>query len=92
MDIYVGNSHRLGVNHQDCMDLQKRINLAHQFRQVLSMPGSAYHSVAKQIAEWLSVVPEAQINSSYKMISDIVKTIELENDEELVSFDVSALQ
>ena len=43
---------------------------------VLSMPGSAYHSVAKQIAEWLSVVPEAQINSSLKMISDLVKTIE----------------
>ena len=55
------------------------------------MPGSAYHSVAKQIAEWLSIVPEAQINSSSKMISDLVKTIELENDEELVSFDVSAL-
>ena len=49
-------------------------------RPVLSMPGSAYHNVANQIAEWLSVVPEAQINSSSKMIYDLVKTIKLEND------------
>ena len=30
---------------------------------VLSMPGSAYHQIANQVAEWLSTVPECQINS-----------------------------
>ena len=60
-------------------------------RPVLSIPASAYYNTAKQVAEWLSVIPEAQINSSSKKISDQVKTLTLEEDEEVVSFDVSAL-
>ena len=35
-------------------------------RPVLSMPGSCYHKVGVQVAEWLSVVPECQINTSTK--------------------------
>ena len=60
-------------------------------RPVLSMPGSAYYSIAKQVAEWLAVIPEAQINSSSKQISDEINKLELHDDEELISFDVSAL-
>ena len=60
-------------------------------RPVLSMPGSAYHSTALQCAEWLSVVEECQINSSTKSISDSLQSIELEDDEELISFDVTSL-
>ena len=60
-------------------------------RPVLSMPGSAYHKVALKVAEWLSVVPECKINSSTKSISDTLKTVELTEDEEVVSFDVSSL-
>ena len=60
-------------------------------RPVLSMPGSAYHAVAQQVADWLETVPECRINSSTKMISEKMKEIELEEDEELVSFDVSSL-
>ena len=60
-------------------------------RPVLSMPGSAYYGIAKQVAEWLAVIPEAQINSSSKKISDQIKNLELNDDEEMVSFDVSAL-
>ena len=45
------------------------------------MPGSAYHKVAIQVAEWLSKVPEFQINSSTKMISDGVKEIRMKPDE-----------
>ena len=60
-------------------------------RPVLSMPGSAYHKIAVQVAEWLSVVPECQINASTKSISDTLKTITLAEDEEIVSFDVSSL-
>ena len=43
-------------------------------RPVLSMPGSAYHKVAIKVAEWLSVVPECQINSSTKTVCDKLKT------------------
>ena len=55
------------------------------------MPGSAYHPIAEQVAEWLETVPECKINSSTKMISDRMKHIKLAEDEELVSFDVSSL-
>ena len=60
-------------------------------RPVLSMPGSAYHKIGKQIATWLSEVPECQINTSTKKICDSLKDIKLRPDEELVSFDVSSL-
>ena len=57
-------------------------------RPVLSMPGSAYHRVAEYVAKCLSVVPECKINASTKLISDKIKTVILENDEEIISFDV----
>ena len=60
-------------------------------RPVLSVPGSAYHKIGVQIAEWLSIVPECQINTSTKEISDTLKNVPLEEDEEIVSFDVSSL-
>ena len=55
------------------------------------MPGSAYHQVGIQIAKWLSKVPECQINTSTKKISDSLKDTPLDKDEEIVSFDVSSL-
>ena len=60
-------------------------------RPVLSMPGSAYYRIAKQVADWLSTVKECQINSSTQAISDELKNIPVENDEELVSFDICSL-
>ena len=42
-------------------------------RPVLSMPGSAYHTVGKKIAEWLSYVPECKINTSTKKMCDSLK-------------------
>ena len=60
-------------------------------RPVLSMPGSVYHVVAQQVADWLEAVPECRINSSTKMICDKLKEIELAEDEEPISFDVSSL-
>ena len=60
-------------------------------RPVLSMPGSSYHPVGIQIAEWLSNVPECQINTSTKEIADHLKEVTLEEDEEIVSFDVASL-
>lgn len=60
-------------------------------RPVLSMPGSAYHKVALQVAEWLSVVNECDINLSSKTIADSLGDIILEDDDVIVSFDVSSL-
>ena len=60
-------------------------------RPVLSMPGSAYHKIAKQVAEWLSHVPECNINCSTKSISDLLRNTQLDKDHELVSFDVVSL-
>ena len=60
-------------------------------RPVLSMPGSAYHKIALQVADWLSIVDECKINCSTKVIADKLNEINLPNDEELVSFDVVSL-
>ena len=60
-------------------------------RPVLTMPGSSYYKIATYVADWLSAVEECKINSSTKQISDSLKHIKLEEDEELVSFDVSSL-
>ncbi|XP_066910560.1 uncharacterized protein [Clytia hemisphaerica] len=55
------------------------------------MPGSAYYNIAKQTAEWLSVVNECCINTSSKSISDKLDEIVLKADHELVSFDIVSL-
>ena len=55
------------------------------------MPGSSYYKIGKQVPDWLSVVEECCINSSTKSISESLNDIELENDEVLISFDVSSL-
>lgn len=60
-------------------------------RPILSMPGSAYHKIALQTTEWLSVVPECGINSSTKQISESLNAVTLDEDEEVVSFDVTSL-
>ena len=55
------------------------------------MPGSAYHKVAKYVAECYKGVPECKINASSKMISDRIKSVTLEDDEEVMSLDVVSL-
>ena len=60
-------------------------------RPVLSMPGSAYHKIALQITEWLSVVDECKNNSSTRSISKSLSNIQLHEDEVLVSFDLVSL-
>ncbi|XP_057292545.1 uncharacterized protein LOC130621254 [Hydractinia symbiolongicarpus] len=58
---------------------------------ILSMPGSLYYKLANQVAKWLSVVDECNINSSTKQISDLITHLQLAENEELVSFDVTSL-
>ena len=60
-------------------------------RPVLSMPGSAYHGVAQVVANWLSNVPECKINCSTKSICDSLKDIKLNENESIISFDVTSL-
>ena len=60
-------------------------------RPVLSMPGSAYHRVALKVTEWLSVVEECKINSSTNSISQSLGSIQLDEHEVVVSFDVTSL-
>ena len=55
------------------------------------MPGSAYYEIAKQIAIWLKIVPECQINCSTKSIVDQISNTKLDSEEILVSFDVVSL-
>jgi len=55
------------------------------------MPRSAYHKIANQVADWLRVVDEWNINSSTESITDSLKDIELAAGHEIVSFDVKAL-
>ena len=54
-------------------------------RPILSMPGSVYNKIVLQVTEWLSVVDECKINASTKHISETLKEIKLEGDEELIS-------
>ena len=60
-------------------------------RPVLSMPGSAYHGVANQVAFWLSYVEECKINCSTQTIRDSLKDLQLDENTEFVSFDVKSL-
>ena len=60
-------------------------------RPVLSMPGSAYHKIANQVAKWLKVVEECNINTSTKLIAGSLENVHLEGDDEMVSFDVVSL-
>ena len=60
-------------------------------RPVLSMPGSAYHEIGIQVAEWLSTVPECVINTTTKEIADSLNDIQLDEEEEVASFDIKSL-
>ena len=60
-------------------------------RPVLSMPGSPYYNIGKFLSQYLARVPECNIQTSTEEISNKIKNIEIEEDEELISFDVSSL-
>ena len=55
------------------------------------MPGSAYYKIAVQVSDWLSVVEECKINSSTKETVDTLDEVHMDNDEEIISFDVKSL-
>ena len=55
------------------------------------MPGSPYHNVAKQVAFWLSLVPQCNINCSTKDVSDELKNHVVNENECILSFDIVSL-
>ena len=55
------------------------------------MSGSAYHKIARNVAKWLSVVEEWQIQSSTQSIANSLNPIILEDEAVLISFDLSSL-
>ena len=60
-------------------------------RPILSMPGSAYYKVAEYVAEHLANVPQCNINTSTTEICEKIKELRLEDDEELISYDVVSM-
>ena len=60
-------------------------------RPVLSMPGSPYDNLGTIVTNWLSVIPESQIRCTNKQVVEKIKDVILEEDEVMVSFDVSSL-
>ena len=55
------------------------------------MPGSPYYKIAEKVTKWLSVVPQAKINCSSKKTVDQLKTVNLDPEEIMISFDASSL-
>ena len=60
-------------------------------RPIVSMPGSAYHPLAKQLAKWISKLPEASISCNVGQVMRQLSDIQLQSDEQLVSLDVEGL-
>ena len=55
------------------------------------MPGSPYDNLGTIVTQWLSVIPCSQIRCTNKDVADKIKEVRLEDDEVMVSFDVSSL-
>ena len=60
-------------------------------RPVLSMPGTPYDKLSTIVTEWLSEIPCSQIRCKNKEVVDKLKETILQEDEVMVSFDVSSL-
>ena len=54
------------------------------------MLDSRYHKIGQKITKWLSVIPENKTNCSINQIVEKFKHVTLNQDEILISFDVSS--
>ena len=60
-------------------------------RPILSMPGSAYHPIAKKIASWLKHLPEARTNTSTEETAQALAQLKPGVGEKVFSLDVKSL-
>ena len=60
-------------------------------KPVLSMCGSMYYNIASKLAKWLPVIPETSIGCNTAEISKSIKNLKLDDNERLISFDISGL-
>lgn len=60
-------------------------------RPVVSMQGSPYHNIVKTVATWLTYIPECNINYNTKMVSDDLKNCNLDDNEQIISFEIVPL-
>ena len=88
---YFLNSSLGEVNLLDFMAQRKFINLMCQCDLCFRCQDQHITKIAKQVTDWLSVVDECKIQSSTQSISESLKSVELEEDEVIVSFDVTSL-
>ena len=75
----------MGLNYQD-YGLAKVHKRSYQFFQCQDL-----YKILNQITKWLSEVPKSKINSSSKKTVDQLKSVILEQDEVMISFDVTLL-
>ena len=60
-------------------------------RPIVSIPGTAYDNLGRWISKWLNKVPESRISTSSEDVKKEMKTLKLDQDEVLISFDVTQL-
>ena len=60
-------------------------------RPIVSMPGTSYGKIGQWVSKWLAKIPEAKINTSTEKVKKELKFLKLDNDEVLISFDVTQL-
>ena len=53
------------------------------------MPGLLYHKITQKVMDLLSVIPESKINNSTKKTVESLKTVTLDADEVLISFNIT---
>ena len=90
-DKLYGEMRSVGSNLPRLYGLAKTHKQDIPLRPVLSMCGSAYYKIATKISRWLSVIPEARINASSGKVVEDIKGLVLEENEILISFDVTSL-
>ena len=60
-------------------------------RPILSMPGSLYEPLSKELAKWISKLPESNINCNVSQVRNALCDVKLEPDERVISLDVVSL-
>ena len=60
-------------------------------RPIVSIPGTAYDKIGKWVSHWLDIIPESKIQTDTKNVKKELKNIKLDEDEVLISFDVTQL-